>query len=284
MIDLVQPFALPFMARALVTLLVLAAAAATVGVIVNLRRLEFMSDGLTHAVFPGLVLGFIATGTPGLLPGALIAALISAVLLSLLGRRTGDQTVVAIVLTAFFSLGIVIVSTMEGYSGQLTEMLFGRLLSITDEQVVLTAVLVGVAVLLVGVTWRKQVFRAFDRQGAAAAGIRTTWLDVAANGAIAMFVVAAAAAVGALLVLAVLIVPAASARLLTKTIAPAVVVALAVAALGSWLGLSLSWHLSIELDVQAAPGATVALTLVAVYAAAVLVHLAVRPLRKRGER
>lgn len=284
MIDLVQPFALPFMARALVTLLVLAAAAATVGVIVNLRRLEFMSDGLTHAVFPGLVIGFIAAGTPGLLPGALAAALMSAVLLSLLGRGTGDQTVVAIVLTAFFSLGIVIVSTMEGYSGQLTEMLFGRLLSITDEQVVLTAVLVGIAVLLVGVTWRKQVFRAFDRQGAAAAGIRTTWLDVAANGAIAMFVVAAAAAVGALLVLAVLIVPAASARLLTKTIAPAVVVALAVAALGSWLGLSLSWHLSIELDVQAAPGATVALTLVAIYAAAVLAHLAIRPLRKRGER
>ncbi|MGO1392075.1 metal ABC transporter permease [Agrococcus casei] len=280
MIDLVNPFALPFMARALVTLLVLAVAAGTVGVIVNLRRLEFMSDGLTHAVFPGLVIGFIAAGSPGLLPGALVAALISAVLLSLLSRRSGDQNVIAIVLTSFFSLGIVVVSTMDGYSGQLTEMLFGRLLSVTDAQAVITAVLVAAAVLLVALTWRKQVFRAFDRSGSAAAGIRTTWLDIAANGAVAMFVVAAAAAVGTLLVLAVLIVPAASARLLTRTIAPAVVVATVIAALGSWLGLSLSWHLSIELDVQAAPGATVALTLVALYALAVVASLLLSKIRR----
>lgn len=276
MIDLVQPFALPFMARALVTLLVLALAAGTVGVLVNLRKLEFMSDGLSHAVFPGLVIGFLAAGNPGLLPGALVAALIASVILSLLGRKSGDQNVVAIVLTSFFSLGIVVVSTMEGYSGQLTEMLFGRLLSITDSQVIITAVLIAVALIMVGATWRKQVFRAFDRQGAAALGVRTTWLDVAANGAVALFVVAAAAAVGSLLVLAVLIVPAASARLLTRTVAPAVVVATALAALGSWFGLAMSWHLSIELDVQASPGATVALTMVALYAAAMLVHLAVR--------
>ena len=113
MIDLVQPFALPFMARALITLLVLAVAAGTVGVLVNLRKLEFMSDGLTHAVFPGLVIGFLAAGTPGLLPGALVAALVASVILSLLGHRSGDQNVVAILLTSFFSLGIVIVSTME---------------------------------------------------------------------------------------------------------------------------------------------------------------------------
>ena len=276
MIDLVQPFALPFMARALITLLVLAVAAGTVGVLVNLRKLEFMSDGLTHAVFPGLVIGFLAAGTPGLLPGALVAALVASVILSLLGHRSGDQNVVAILLTSFFSLGIVIVSTMEGYSGQLTEMLFGRLLSITDAQVAITVALVAIAVVLVGLTWRKQVFRAFDRSGAAAAGVKTTWLDVAANGAVALFVVAAAAAVGSLLVLAVLIVPAASARLLTRTIGPAVMVATAVAALGGWLGLSVSWHLSIELDVQASPGATVALTLVSLYVVAILAHLVVR--------
>ena len=80
--SLLDAFQLPFMARALVTLLVLAFAAGTVGVLVNLRRLEFLSDGLTHAAFPGLVLGFLVAGSPGLLPGALIVALAAALLLS----------------------------------------------------------------------------------------------------------------------------------------------------------------------------------------------------------
>ncbi|WP_293698113.1 metal ABC transporter permease [uncultured Agrococcus sp.] len=266
MTDLLDAFQLPFMLRALVTLLVLAAAAGTVGVMINLRRLEFLTDGLTHAVFPGLVLGFLAAGEPGLLPGALVIALLSSVLLTLLQRRgIGDQSLIAILLTAFFSIGVILVSTQQGYSGQLSEMLFGRLLSITDSQITITSVLVALAVLAVTVTWRQQVFRAFDAGGARASGLRSALLDSVLNGAVVLVVVAASAAVGTLLVLAVLIVPGAAARLVVPRIGGAVLVATAFAAVTSVLGLMFAWQLSMDLDVQAAPGGVVALTMIAVY-------------------
>lgn len=264
--SLLDAFQLPFMARALVTLLVLAFAAGTVGVLVNLRRLEFLSDGLTHAAFPGLVLGFLVAGSPGLLPGALIVALAAALLLSLLQRRgVGDQSLIAIVLTAFFSVGVLLVSTRQGYSAQLSEMLFGRLLTIDDQQVAVTVAIVAVALLLVAITWRRQVFLAFDADGARASRLRTVWLDIALNTAVVLVVVAASAAVGTLLVLAVLIVPGAAARLATSGIGAAVAVATVFAVLSSAAGLALTWELSIGLDVQAAPGGVVALTMIAAY-------------------
>src|SRR5688500_19763567 len=83
---LFSAFAIPFMGRALVVMLVLAVVAGIVGVLVNLRGLEFISDGLTHAVFPGLAIGLAVAGTSGLLPGAAIAALTGAVVLTLLAR------------------------------------------------------------------------------------------------------------------------------------------------------------------------------------------------------
>lgn len=264
--SLLDAFQLPFMARALVTLLVLAFAAGTVGVLVNLRRLEFLSDGLTHAAFPGLVLGFLVAGSPGLLPGALIVALAAALLLSLLQRRgVGDQSLIAIVLTSFFSVGVLLVSTRQGYSAQLSEMLFGRLLTIDDQQVAVTVAIVAVALLLVAITWRRQVFLAFDADGARASRLRTVWLDIALNTAVVLVVVAASAAVGTLLVLAVLIVPGAAARLATSGIGAAVAVATVFAVLSSAAGLALTWELSIGLDVQAAPGGVVALTMIAAY-------------------
>ncbi|WAC66958.1 metal ABC transporter permease [Agrococcus sp. SL85] len=266
MIDLVGPFALPFLQRPLLLLLVLAVAAATVGVLVNLRRLEFIGDGLTHAVFPGLVIGFVVAGEPGLLPGALVAAVAAAVALTAVARRgTGGETGIAILLTSFFSVGVVIVSTRSDYAGQLQELFFGRLLTITQPQLDASTALVALAVALVAIGWRQQVFRAFDPAGAEAAGVRTLRLDLAANIAVGLFVVAAASSVGVLLVLAVLIVPAAAARAVSGRIGVVVLVALAFAALTAWLGLALAFHLSVGLGVDVAPGATVATLMVAAY-------------------
>ena len=94
-------FALPFMGRALLVMLVLAVVAGVVGVLVNLRGLEFISDGLTHAVFPGLAIGLAVGGTSGLMPGAAIAAIGGALALTWLDRAgiTSDAAI-AIVLVA----------------------------------------------------------------------------------------------------------------------------------------------------------------------------------------
>lgn len=270
---LFQAFSLPFMARALTVLLVLSLVAGIVGVLVNLRSLEFISDGLTHAVFPGIAIGFIWGGTDGLFIGALVAAVLAAVALTVLVRRavTSDAAT-AIVLTAMFSVGIIVVSGQSGYAGQLEQLLFGRLLTVTPTEVAQTVIVCGVALLLVLATLKEQVFRAFDATGSAAAGYRALLLDVILNVAIALVVVAASRAVGNLLVLAVLIVPAAVARLVTVRLGLLFPVAALVAAFAAWLGLGLGYSASVSAGLDLPSAAIVVLVLVAVYTVALVVR------------
>lgn len=205
---LVDAFALPFMARALLVLVVLSLVAGLVGVLVNLRGLEFISDGLTHAVFPGIAIGFVWGGRDGLFLGAMLAALVAAVVLTLVVRRAvTTDAAIAIVFTAMFSVGVIVVSRETDYVGQLEQLLFGRLLTVSPTEVWQAIAVCGVALLIVGLTLKEQAFRAFDRGGSAAAGYRPLLLDLLLNAAIALVVVAASNAVGNLLVLAVLIVP-----------------------------------------------------------------------------
>ncbi|GAA2226042.1 metal ABC transporter permease [Herbiconiux moechotypicola] len=278
---LIDPFALPFMAKALAVLVVLSVVAGVIGVLVNLRALEFVSDGLVHAVFPGLVIGYVLSGREGLYAGAVVAAVVAAVVLTLVTRRavTSDAST-AIVLTGMFSIGILVVSTQSDYVGQLDQLLFGRLLTVTDSDLVQTAVVCGLALVLVLVTFKGQLFRAFDEEGAAAAGYRVLALDLVLNVAIALVVVAASNAVGNLLVLAVLIVPGAVGRLVAGRIGVIVAIAAAFAALAGWLGLSVAYALSVGAGVPAPSGATVVLVVVAAYLIVLLGRVTVDGMRR----
>jgi zinc/manganese transport system permease protein len=259
-------FALPFMSRALIVLLVLSLAAGVIGVFINLRGLEFLSDGLTHAVFPGIAAGFVLGGRDGLYVGALIAAVAAAVALTLLSnRRVSSDATIAIVLTAMFSLGVIFVSRSSDYSGQLESLLFGHLLTVTTTEVVVTSVVALVALLLVTVTFRGQLFLAFDRSAVQAAGYRPLVINLTLNVAIALVVVAASSAVGNLLVLAVLIVPGAVARLATGRLGLLFVVSAGFAMVASWFGLAAAFGLSVSADVAIPGGATVVLFFVLGY-------------------
>ena len=274
-------FAIPFMGRALLVMLVLAVVAGVVGVLVNLRGLEFISDGLTHAVFPGLAIGLAVAGTAGLLPGAAIAALAGAVVLTLLARAgiTSDAAI-AIVLTATFSVGVIVVSKSDDYAGELEALLFGRVLTINPQDVPPLIVVSLAAAVLVGVTLKQQVLRAFDPQAGRASGDRPLALDLVLNSAVALVVVAGASTVGTLLVLALLIVPGASSRLVTDRLWWLFPVAAVVGAVSAWLGLSLGFAISVGAGVDLPAGATV----VAVFVLAYAVLLGVRLVRDRISR
>ena len=255
--SLTSAFALPFMGRALMVLLVLSVAAGVIGVFINLRGLEFLSDGLTHAVFPGIAAGFVFGGREGLYVGALIAAIAAAVVLTLLAnRKVSSDATIAIVLTAMFSLGVIFVSRSTEFSGQLESLLFGHLLTVTPTEVIITSIVAVVALLLMIVTFRGQLFLAFDRSAALAAGYRPVVINLTLNVAIALVVVAASSAVGNLLVLAVLIVPGAVARLATGGLSLMFVISVGFAMLASWLGLAVAFGLSVSADVAIPGGAT----------------------------
>lgn len=280
-IPLFDAFSYPFMLRALLVLLVLSVVAGVVGVLVNLRGLEFISDGLTHAVFPGIAIGFVWGGRDGLFVGAMIAAVLAAIVLTLLVRKAvSSDAAIAIVLTAMFSVGVIVVSQNSDYAGQLEALLFGRLLTVTPTEVVQTIVIAVIALLLVGLTLKEQVFRAFDQVGSRAGGYRPLLLDLVLNVAIALVVVAASSAVGNLLVLAVLIVPGAVARLITVRLWWLFPIAALFAALASWVGLTLGFEASVNAGIDLPSGATVVLVLVAGYAVALVARLAIDRMRR----
>ena len=266
------PFTVPFMGRALVALAILSVAGGVVSVFVLLRRLAFAADTLTHTVFPGVVLGFILRGEPGVLVGAFVAAGVTAVALTVLTRlsRVTEDTALAVLLTAMFSIGVVLVSRRASYTSDLTSFLFGRVLTVTPSQVALTAGVAAVALVLLAVTAKEQLFRAFDPDGARAAGFRLAWLDLVLNLVVALVVVAAVRAVGVLLVISFLVVPAAAARLLTSRLWALAVGGCAVALLSSAAGLLISYHASVEYGLRLAAGPTVVLTMSVVYVTCVI--------------
>lgn len=264
------PFLLPYMSRALLMLLILSATGGVIGVFVSLRGFEFVSDGITHAVFPGLVIGYAFGTQRGLLLGALVAAVVAAVLLAWLIRLGISQDAgTALVLATTFSVGVAIVSTRTSYVAELEALLFGRLLTVTAAQLAQAAVLTALAAALVLATARGQVSLAFDRTTALASGVRALATDLVLNIAIALVVVSASNAIGNLLVLAFLILPAAIARNLTGRWGWMIPLSMAAAAVVSWLALVLTFDLSVIRGVQLAPSGTVVLLMTAVYLATV---------------
>jgi manganese/iron transport system permease protein len=266
---LIEPFRLPYMQRALVEVLLLGALAGVVGVFVVLRRLAFVSDALTHTIFPGVVIAHLLDRS--LLLGALAFGVLTAVLLTAItagSRRVGADAALAILLTSFFSLGVLLVSRTRTYTADLTVFLFGRVLAVDRGDLLQTLALAAVVAATLWALRKELVLRAFDPDGAAAMGYRTAVLDLVLNLLIALVVVAAVKAVGTVLVVALIVVPAAAARLLADRVATTAALAGALGALGGWLGLAASYEVSVDHGVRLAAGATIVVVLVALFALA----------------
>lgn len=263
---LIGPFAAPFLLRPLLVLLVLAVAAGIIGTVVHVRRLEFTTDTVTHAVFPGLAIGIAVGGDDALLPGALIAATLAAIALVLFsGRGAPEDATLAVILTTCFSLGVIVVSRSRDWTGGVGELLFGRLLTVSADQVISSAVLIAVVVAVVLVWWRPILARAFDLRAARTGGLPVRSLDLLVAIAVAWVVVVAVWAIGTLLAIAVLVIPAAVGRLVRARIGTMILVAVLFGALASWAGLLIANWVSVAGVANLPPGATVAATLVLGY-------------------
>jgi manganese/iron transport system permease protein len=264
---LVDPFQHPYMQRALVEILVLSALAGAVSVYVLLRRLSFVGDALTHTIFPGVAIAFVI-GRP-LFLGALLAGLASAVLLTLATRlaQVDDDAALGVLVGAFFSLGVVVVSTRRSYTADLTALLFGRILAVDHQEIVETAAVTAVVLAVLALTHKELVWRAFDPGGAAAAGYRIAGLDLLLNALIALVVVAAVRSVGTALVIALVVVPGATARLLTDRVGMMLVSSVAVSAACGYLGLAVSYEASVHHGVRLGSGATIVILLTAAFGA-----------------
>ena len=147
--------------------------------------------------------------------------MLTAVLLTVLGshRRVSDDAALAILLTSFFSVGVVLVSRTRGFTADLTAFLFGRVLAVDRTDLVQTLVVAAVAALVLAVLHKELVLRAFDPRRPPPWATAPAPLDLVLNLLIALVVVAAVEAVGTVLVIALIVVPAAAARLLADRVA-----------------------------------------------------------------
>jgi len=270
------------MATALAALLLIAVAVGPISTLVSLRGLEFLSEGIIHAVFPGIVVGYVVAGIPGLYLGSLLAAAIAAAVLTFISRSgVASGPSIAIVLTSAFGIGVIVVSQRSDYAGQLQQLLFGRVFTISASELLPLALGLFIALALVAITWRRQVYVAFDREGATAAGARPLTTDLALNGAIALTVVAASAAVGTLLVLAVIIIPGAVARLVGSSLSVGVAIATAFGAFSAWIGLTVAFSLSVSGATHLPGGAATVLVMVLAYLLAGAMRFGRNVARKR---
>lgn len=264
-----------------------AAAAAIVGVLcgvvgcyVVLRGMALLTEGLAHGVMPGVGIAFaITAGSAGQSPddvaitiGALAAALVTAVATSfVLSRsRLHEDTAAAVVFVFMLALGVAVVSAVDDYGVDLEEFLFGDVVDVGWTEVGVTAALTVVVLGLVAILYRPFLMLSFDRKRAAAIGLPVDRLQLAMLVVLALAVVVGFRVVGVLLVLGLLIAPAAAAALLCKRLPAMMAVSAAIAAASGPIGLALAWHL----DVAAGPA--IVLVAVAVFAAALVMRPAVR--------
>jgi manganese/iron transport system permease protein len=238
--DLVNPD-LAFLPKALLIAVMSSVVCGVVGTYVVLRGMAFIGDAVAHAVFPGLAVAFVVSGN--LIVGGTIAGVLTAVLVAVFSqnRRLKEDSVIGVFFVAAFALGIVIISQAPGYAGSLQQFLFGSITGIPDEDLVVVAA-TGVLILAVVFFLHKEfVAITLDREMARAMGLRVFWLDIALYVLVTLAVVISVQTIGNILVLALLITPAATARLLTDRLGAMMLLAPLLGGASALVGLYVSW-------------------------------------------
>ncbi len=238
--DLLNPD-LAFLPKALLIALMASSVCGVVGCYVVLRGMAFIGDAVAHAVFPGLAVAFVVSGN--LVLGGTIAGILTAVLVAVFSqnRRIKEDSIIGVFFAAAFALGIVIISRAPGYAGSLQQFLFGSITGIPDEDIYVAA---GTALLVLGVLLllhKELVAISLDRETARSMGLKVLWLDILLYVLVTLAVVISVQTIGNILVLALLITPAATARLLTDRLGIMMALAPLIGGLSALLGLYVSW-------------------------------------------
>lgn len=230
------------MQRALIGSVIVGVVCAAVGVLVVLRGLAFLGDAVAHAAFPGVVIAFLMKGN--LILGGMVAGVLASLSMGILARRgrVSEDTAIGVVFAGMFALGIVLFSRIREFTGDLLGILLGNVLSITTDQLVLGGTTAVAIIVVLALFWRELIFVSFDPVGAEAAGLHPVRYDAMLLALIGVTVAVAVQLVGIVLVVAMLVTPAATARLVARDMRAFVLWAAALSLFASVAGLWLSYY------------------------------------------
>ena len=271
-----EPFGFVFMQRAFVAAGIAAIVCAVVGTYVVLRGLSFMGDAVAHSSLTGMAAAYVLGGS--VFWGALAWVVPASLAITYISQRARllMDTSIGIIYAGGFALGIIIISRSSGYTSDLFSFLFGNVLGVSWGEVasigVIAAIVVGAVLLL----YKELLFTSYDATMAAASGVPVRMVQFLLPLLVGVTTVAAVKTVGIVLVLALLVIPAATAVLLARRFPAIMATAVVLALVGTVAGLYISYYL----DTPAGP--TIVLVAVGFFAVAMVVSPSRGILRRRG--
>lgn len=276
---LLAPLNYAFMVRGLLAALMVGAVCATVGTYVVLRGMAFFGDALAHAILPGVAIGYLVGGGARgpLFWWGLLAAVISAVGIGTISKKAkvNEDTAIGIVFASMFALGIALISSVRNYTVDLAHFLFGDVLGVSNQDLMLIAVFSGLIVLTVMIFYKEFLVLSFDPLLAETLRLPARTLEYLLLVLIAVTIIVSLQTVGVALMVAMLVTPSASAFLLTRRLPYMMLLGAVFASLAGVIGLYISFYASV------ASGAAIVLTCTALFILAWLFRTLRTSLRAR---
>ena len=276
-----EPLSYEFIQRGLLALVIVGGINAVVGCFVVVRGMAFFGDALSHAILPGVALSYTASGgyvAGNLFLGGLGAGLASALVIAWLSRNDDlkEDSAIAIVFVTMFALGIAMISTQSSYAVDLTHILFGSINGVSRDDLLAMSGLAAIVLFVILALYKEFLLVSFDLSLAHSLKLPVQLLKILLLMLIAVTIVASLQAVGIALMLALLITPAATARLLVKRLHHMIVIASLTGIVSGVVGFYASYYLDIP------SGACIVLTLSANFGIVITLRSALGRLRERG--
>jgi len=241
---LIEPFKYDFMIRSLIMAFISGIMLPLLGSFVINKNMGFMADAMAHATMPiiavGVFLGFSisALGAP--------AAILVALFLGFVIKNTniGEDTSIGIIFSSFFALGFILIAVLD-VSINLEDLLFGQILAVSNFDVIIIFILFIIVATIFTVFYKQLLFYSFDPVGAQIRGLNTSFLNYLFLIMLSLAIIGSLQTVGIILVLSMLIIPAASAKLVTKSFNRSILIGVIFGVIASVSGLLLSYYFNL---------------------------------------
>ncbi len=242
---ILDPFQFSFMVRALIICICVGIICPFLGAHVINRQMGFMGDALAHSVMPGMVVSYIIGISPFF--GAIPMGIVVALLIGFLVRKTkiSNDTSIGIMFTGLFAIGLIMISLMGGLTVNLEDLLLGQVTSTSVSDLYTTLLLTTFVLAVMCLLYKQMIFTGFDYEGATVIGLKAGIIDYILLGLLSIVIVVTLQAVGIILVVGMLITPAAAASLITNRFWKLVIVGIIFGVISAIGGLYASYYLDL---------------------------------------
>ena len=251
-----EPFSYDFMVRSLLVAVMVGVMLPLLGAYVINRNMEFMGDAIAHASLPGLIIGLIlgVSVFVASIPSSILIALLIGYLIN--KSRLGEGTSIGIIFSSMFALGFILLSIFDDIALSVEDVLLGQILGVSDFDVYITLILTLIVIVTLLFLHKQFLFLAFDPAGAKVSGLNTQLLNNIFLILLALSIMGSLQSVGIILLLSMLITPAAAAKIVMKNFYALMIVGSLFGVLSSVSGLYLSYYLDLPSGPSMALSAT----------------------------